>query len=853
MTESDLRLCAFKLNPEILGSVWVYPWTDELWARWSAALDGFKALKKKLQDPYLRLPYGSLSLALTAISGGFVRISPKHWNDVFLVSSEPIPQMALQMALIAWERQITGTHSDLFKGVRTGPEERADLATYFDRGQTPGWVWEVAKWRAAQALAARDFSVDGAATALPLRLDSRADLLTWSNEGLLRGGKDLSAAAMHRISLEVKIIPGRPGVYLLASAGLSRVSSYRVRSARVDLGPDLPLLHVGVRSVKLEEGALGDRWEPRYEDWADKVLTAAAGRRLPTLTDEALRGVGELRGVHRTGRYPIGTGVGPYFYEFLGRHILNALPTLEPYTARWHGRMPKKLPPLGAVDDAGRREIGRALGSAPRLVVVYEDKRTRRHLEDALVDILGGNPGEVEALGDRGALVTPSGIEIAFEQVSGAGLTEAVGSDQLEAAVEAALKPHLASSPSMIALIETLGSEEIEAARQTRSKAARKGSRRSEDKDPKGRLRSHLASLGVVSQFVSPFVEERDALHMGARQVYPACGDQAGTTRENQKTYGKAHAVLKRARNAVWDLLCSAGVSLRPHLGAEHVPVGTWLIGIHSIQVPYGDRTVPGSNDGWVCTLSAMQVGGWRALGWDGSQWAPHNQAVAHHHHRFPQLAKGGLGRLMEEALSCLPGLSAPTRGEDPGLVVFIPAAPTRLWWRGVGDASDADLPAILEDLNAALVRIRTKGDEVPGVVGRGDWPSADPVRLSYPFDHLFWPFEVSDPPRAYWISSTHPRSSNQTIRGNTRYKVVGTPHMGKAWHTSGVREILVQRRGPYDPEKLVLLTVQQVRSHPAYAGLSLLRPLPLHLAHKVLKDHPRFHYEDEEEAGSEE
>lgn len=854
MTAQDLRLAAFKLKPAHLGNVWIYQWNNDLWQRWQEAEHAYKDHKKRLKEWGGRLPYASLALALTAASGGFVRISPKKWNDVFLVSSKEIPKDTLQMALLAWERQITGTDSDIFRGVIEGPMKLEQLGARFEADVTPGWAWEVAKWHIAEALSQEEFAIQGPSSllSLPLRLDTRADLLTWSDEGLLYR-RDGTLPAMHVISLNIKKIPGQPGVYLLPQGSLSRVGSFNLKSARLDAGPNLPLLRVTLKKIPPEHGSSSTKWETRYEGWADKVLKAVKDLDLPPINDDTFKAAKTLRGIHRVGWHPINKGVGPQFYEYLSQHILKVLGDVEPYGLRWNGRMKNRtLPPRGPVDAVGWADIRQTLGSTPRLVVLYESKKTRRHLEDTIVDLLGGDESALASLSEGESSQTASGIEVAFERVFGLSRST-TDPGELRASVKEAIARHSHETKSMIALVETLDEAGIETARKARGSAKRGGKSGALDGDPKGHVRVTLAGLGVISQFISPFSDERGELHQGARQHYPAYRKRQ-TNREIQKTYREVVPALKRARNALWDLLSSGGISLRPHLNAASIPEGTWLVGAHSVQVPYTDRKKQTKDGGWVLILTAMQVGGLRTLGWNGESWVPHNAASAHHHNNFPQHMQRELGAVMEEALSALEGSSSSLgiSQEGCGVVVFIPMAPTRRWWSGIGDTSTAPLPAILGDLDAALVRTRIKGDEVPGVTGRGPWPEPGSIPKSVALNYLFCPFEEATPPRAYWVSETLPRSMNQTLRDHTRYQVQKKGQLGKDWHSNGVTEILIMRTGPFDAKALTLLTVQQLRAHPAYHERSLRRPLPLHLAYKVLKDHPRFHLQDEEERAEE-
>lgn len=320
--------------------------------------------------------------------------------------------------------------------------------------------------------------------------------------------------------------------------------------------------------------------------------------------------------------------------------------------------------------------------------------------------------------------------------------------------------------------------------------------------DPKFAMRAWLASQGVGSQFISADSVPR-------------------------KSGAEDHA----AHRAWWDLLRTMGIFLRPFPATSSVAVGTPIIGLELIDP--NRREFRGL--GYQLALVAVRAGTREASGFvPGVGWTPLGRATPRFHASRESIEEeSDVRRTAETALKqVLASIDGPA-------ILFVSAESSRRIWGGLSDVElvRGGLPCEGDD-RLAIVRVRSDEGEVPRPAGVGDWEEEDHRLRPGTMNALVRPEPSPFTPGAFFYASTSAvMGQNGQHRSRTRF-TADLEELRNDWHSLTLTEFVVLRPGVFAETQLAELGAMLCRQAPTWDG-TLDRPSPIHLAHRLIEDHP--------------
>ncbi|MFH8618493.1 RNaseH domain-containing protein [Streptomyces sp. NPDC017979] len=812
---------------EILGSIVVYPLTEEFSNEWEA-----------LPAPRgQRQPYASLATGITAATGRPVRLfgdgqlsdqERAHGDRMLLLTSDPLDDR-VRVAVRAWERHITGS-GDLSALAAALPVPGAPRpfseSMEFRTGHVPtmpGWVFRTATWQIMRQVAARPVTVDGRAP-LALRMDTDGSLIAWHQDDLVvsRSGK---AFSMARITARLITRAGLTDPVVCFDAHLSRIapqghSSKHVwieRLGRPGEEADTPVLRLPVlRSKNTETG----QWRSYLNPAIASILAACQLEPLELPADLPEK-PGRIRPQMARARFhTLGSGLGPRFLLRLHEHILLTMPALVPltYPVDKQIRLPKRVKryqegglPAAAVAPTGYCKV--------TLACLYATPEARQRMLGELQELTGRlvrldpeqGPESVAASLDVVARYCPQ--LLSHESPNRAAL--------LTSALDLAPVP----DRLVAAWLETEHHPQVAVG----------------DFDAKLHLRRLLGHLRVPTQFLAT-----DPL------VLPEGVDPRSPGE-------KRHA----ARAALRDLLRSAGVlddRLPNALAQETMPLPldrpALLVGIHV-------RRQQTADDGalLVTTLYALHtdpagIGSWRALMFSekANTWLRASDALTDFYagpigatHAGRSGAKGD--QASAEIERRLRDLVAHTDRETP-VVLFVESAATRSLWPGLSDKSlgTGPLPGETmhnDGIDVAVVRLNSNNSEIGRPVTRVEKANmpADPKQPAAP-ERKVYRLAESGLDSWYFAGRSVTLKAKGGDRGArfTRWSLpaANRSDLGVPWHAYTGKEILVVRPGSWEPRRLAALTARLCEQSISWDDRTVA-PVPLHLAMSADRDHPDY------------
>ncbi|MFZ5480840.1 MAG: RNaseH domain-containing protein [Myxococcota bacterium] len=785
---NQLRTSTFRLHGDLLGRANGYRLPRAFHEAWRQRNDEVTRGSDETQ-----LPYASLATVLCALSGDFVRVEPwvKDRDPYFLISRAPVTPERIRSAVLAWEVAIwperEPTLYELVRDVQHTPLDVSEFIAH-RKGRVPivsqKWVWEVAAWASARALAAAPLALDDD-SGVRLYPDTEANLLTWDR--LLGLANEPHAAAMHKITPRVISVPGVEHLVLHLDCSLTRFSrkwTGAEKHAWAWRGPDRLVLRSPVRRLGREQ--------PRTMVWAGR--DSEVMRQVEQLPEpahvERPTGDSPIRATppHLLSGYPLGTGPGQRFFELVASHARTAIPSLEPLTftsAR------NKLRQFERPETIGCDALAEAIEERGlAIVVLYATSECKRRIAAALGVVLG-LPEEPP----DGQPVDLGTVRVVFERPreGAAALLQPADAAARQAAIEAVLGRWDRPDAQLAFLVQT---------------PRERGSLRAEH-DPKHQIRRLAARAGAVSQFIAH--------------------DPGDGVPENDFS----------AQNAVWDLFRSAGTLPMPVPAMEGDSSAIWVVGaavVHQQGRDAADR-LRRRGRGYVLSMVALKAGTRKALGYDPfrGKWEPLGRSTANflagdHNARDRDVATS-----IEDAIDQLL-----TRYPSDRAVVFLEAQGTRRLWYGLADPGEGSLPRFAGDPRTALVRVRAETGELPRPAGDGTWEEPRKNGMTNKLmkiaevrvDHAF--FYVDPPPVAA------AKGGARTLQ-QTRFAAAKGPYpqvLGDNWQTASATEFWCKAPGPFQAEDLCVFGAELCRAAPTWTR-TLRLPAPLHLARCVIEDHP--------------
>ncbi len=232
--DSGLHTLCYRINPDTLGSLVLYPLTAEFLTAW----DGFARLvKARANRDEISPSYSALATALIAATNTPVRLFPRNQLSkedttsgvaALLVTTNVIDPWIMTNALRRFEQLSTADQTaDTLAPLLTSVEPRIRpvrefISTDPDTGvvRAPGWLFDAARWNLAARIAAAPLVIDGNRP-ITLRLDTDGHLVAF-NHPLTRASKNTVGHATIHISTKIITVPGATGLYLWLDGHVAR-------------------------------------------------------------------------------------------------------------------------------------------------------------------------------------------------------------------------------------------------------------------------------------------------------------------------------------------------------------------------------------------------------------------------------------------------------------------------------------------------------------------------------------------------------------------------------------------------------------------------------------------------------
>lgn len=834
-----LTTIAYRLTPDLLGDLVAYPFTSDFAHAWELL-----PARRQPNGERAKPRYAALAAALRAVTAQPVALYPRYdlgrrdtdaGTEALLVTTSPIDPWLLTTCVRTWERVLRDGHdADILTPVlNLDPGAPRPLAAYLERDeagriQGPGWLFQAARWNAAQVLARQPLMLPGYGP-LSLRLDTDGDLVFWADP-ISTAWKQHSWHAMVYVSTRVVTLPGVPELVLRLDAHVTRIATtwYQVKTARIARpDPQSPLLKLRVQPPWPERG----RPYPLIEDAAAEIVQACGLDPIELPTQLPIQ-PGLVRPVSPVRRHGIGRGAGARFLKLLQAHAssqLGAQPLIYDTT-----KVSVTRPIEGRIAPRHIDEAIHASGTNRlRLACLYGTRLAREHLANELSRYATANDQPVPLDQDDTEYPLTQALTVVFYREP--ELVTA-GAERLTDLVMQRPWDKAEDDTRTAACVETYWDPDNPA-----------------QDDAKHPLRRVLGSAGVVTQFLN-----------GARlKPIPVPTDD--------KEPDSDHPVA----NAIRDLFRAAGVFDHRHAAATVTPKTlpldqpATLVGVHlrrhtPRRRPYGKRpprrlvvqllalhTTADATAPWRVEMYSDQHG----------KWMPYADALASFH--AGKIGSTEHGRDAERAAAVRDYVDqALTQLIHAGLVIVLTDAEAcRSIWPGLANkrlgegALPGDSLVRAGTANVAVVRCNNNA-EIPQVIGRteGRLPG-DPDQPAMPGARLY---QLPDAAHPSWLlaqaSRVH-RSAQIGARAGTQYTRWTLPAddsrlMSKDWHAITAIEITVARTGGLSPLALAALTARLCHQAPSWDDRVHL-PTPLHLAVKADEDHPdRSQDEEPDEDG---
>jgi hypothetical protein len=830
-TTAGLFTLCYRVDPDQLGNLTVYPLTEEFLAAWSRLKDAVRARAGR-EDTVPS--YSALATALTAASNQPVRLFPRFDLSArdtdqgviaLLVTTKAFDPWILATTTRTFERRSTGDHTcDTLVPLITAITPVTRPMTEFidtdaDTGAitAPGWIYDCARWNLAAAIADTPLKIDGT---LPIRfrLDTDANLLAWAHP-LSRASKNTTGHAIVQISTAIITLPGAANLYLRLDGHVSR-QPYTwafVRNTWLDRGdPTLPIIKVPVLSPYPEKGRLA----PQFKGFTAEVIESCG--LTPITLPAALPAIpGPVRPIGKPRKHSIGKGPGVRFLHQLGKHAADVLGVAQlgyaPTPITVQPQVTGPIPPA-RLDTA----ITASGATALRITCLYASEPVRRRMIDALAGYALAGPHQLAGIADDQPVPLTDRCTVVIHKDT--RLLEHGTHKRLLDGITCLQTP---PATAVAALVETDWDPD-----------------NPPDNDAKNPLREALASHGIVTQFLNGNwtpPEPRKRTRKGVTTVvYPRDEPAIAAVRDLLRHAGVIDNRLATA---------TAGARLAGALEQE-----TILVGLHVRQHTPRRRGNTKPPTRLVIRLVAIHATPdpeqpWRTDTYSDRHgtWVPYREGTAAYH--ATDIGAATLSRerkhypairdYVDEALTGL-GRSIP-------MVIFVDAEGCRGIWPGLNNDSFGRGPlpgSSLRHPDLAVVRVAT-GARVPRPTHRshGQQPK-DKHQPALPGSTLYEHDERGVPSWLLAQKSRTYRSQEIGARAGASYTRWTVPddkaqYLGKDWHGLTGIEIAVASTGTWQPRHLAALAARLCHQAASWDDRTQ-HPTPLHLAELPDLDHPR-------------
>ncbi|KAA9161580.1 DUF3893 domain-containing protein [Amycolatopsis acidicola] len=803
----------------LLGTVTAYPLSEDFVTAWSTL-------------PGEQPRYSALATGLVAATGKPVRLfgettlggrDTEEGTKALLLTTDNGLDNRLRIAVRAWERHLRSGGVPVLPELIPEPEAARPFTDFFEfrpghAPHAPAWVFRVAAWQIARALAAHPIAVD--TREIRLRMDTVGRVVAWDSHDLVQSPRG-NAFSLANVTVQLVTRPGIEDPVLAFDAHLSRLDPQRqwYRNAWVEREEGqapIPYLPVPARKVRTN-GEYANRFDPA-------IATILADCQLaPLQVPEDEEWPGKFRPKLRsTGFHALGSGLGPRFMARLHEHITACLPLLVPltYVSDTAIKLPRRITkysPGGLLPQT----IGPTGHKKLTIACLYRTPEARKRMFDELEKLTGIRPVDTvpTVVHERLTVINRYCPALLDHQT----INRAAELDAIE----------LPADPEVLvgAWVETEYHPEME----------------KPQLDAKPHLRRLLAHRGIPAQFLAT---EPAALPPGAKP---------------QKPGSKEHS----ARAALRDLLRACGVldeRIRDSVAKKDLTTRlnrrTLLVGISARAQQ--TRTGPSS---FVLVMTAVladpdHLEHWRVLVYSElrHRWVRAAEGVTDFH--AGPIGSLHFGRSGEKATLTRAEverrLRALVTSDLAGfpVVVFVDAQATRTVWPGLRNPQigEGELPGdTLRATGADVAVVRTHADmaDLGRPVARLDRRNRphDPRQPAAPGKGVYKLTEAKIPSWLFGGASVTLLAKGGNAGAKyTRWTLPGKDRaeLGIPWHSYTGREIVVVRTGRWRSVELAAMAARLCEQPIAWDGRTLT-PSPLHLGISMDKDHPDYRLKGED------
>lgn len=833
--DTGLHTLCYRIDPDSLGDLVLYPLTAEFRAVWDAFAELIKARGNRDE---ITPTYTAFATALTAATNQPVRLFPRRQLShdekasgmvALLVTSRPIDRWIMTTALRKFEQLSTDdvnadTLAPLLLDITPQTRPVRDFISN-DPGTgvvgAPSWVFEAARWDLAGRIAATPMTIDDTFP-ITLRLDTEGNLVAFDHP-LTRPSKNTVGHATVYVSTKIITVPGATGLYLRLDGHVAR-HPYNwkfVKHAWLDRGdPALPIVKLPVLAPYPAKG----RDDPTFKGYTAEVVESC-GLHPITLPAELGATPGPVRPIGNPRKHSIGKGPGVRFLYRLGKHAtrqLDAPPLRYAKTTITAGSQHHigGPVPVDRLDDA----IAATGMQHLRIACLYATPAVRRRMIDALDIYSTSGRHPLAGIADDHPVDLVSRLSVVFHNAA-ILLAHGPGARTLRDV------PWLdASDDTGVAVLAETEWDPEDPPKD----------------DAKHPVRRLLAARGAVAQFLN----SNWSLPKARKRTVK--GEVRMTAPKDEPAIAAVRDLLRSA-GVIDNRLAAATTSLHFKAGLDR---NATLVGIHIREhTPRRNGSVkPPAR--LVIRLVAMHATPDPDLPWrtetysdQHGRWVPYRIGNAAYH--ATDIGTTKLSRKSEHRPRIRDhvdeALTAGNFDRDKPIVIFVDAQGCNGIWSGLNNTSFGNeiLPgATLDHPDIAVVRC-ANGERVAQPTHRGHGRSVDDDNQpNLPRATLYEHNEGGT--RSWMLAQTSRtyRSGETSARAGAAHTRWTVPRdklalTGKDWHGTTAIEIAPASTGTWPAERLAALTARLCQQAASWDDRTQ-SPTPLHLAERPDLDHPQ-------------
>ncbi|WP_194838940.1 pPIWI_RE module domain-containing protein, partial [Nocardia sp. XZ_19_369] len=422
--ETGLHTLDYRIDPAALGSLVLYPMPPAFRSAWEQFE---KSVRQRAGRDSLSPRYSNLATALTAVTGQPIGLFPRgdlsrrqqaEGIDSLLITTAPIDPWLLSTAARAFERLcLQHEQADTLAAHLNDPRPQIMEVTEFievhqDQITAPGWVYRMAEWNLAAAIAAKPLVIDDQLP-ISLRLDTTGNLVAWDNPVTRTWSNGQHHATVH-VSTSIVTLPGAGHLYLRIDGHVARMPNTWWDIKNAWIAPTdcaQPLLRLPVCGPWPAKG----RHHPQYRDFVTEIVNRCQLSPLPELPETFGHGPGAVRLIGKPSKHPVGKGPGARFLFQLQQQVRDRL---ELPDLTYKKTKISVSAPIGGAIPADKIDVAIVESGVQRLrmLCLYGDRHSRRRMVDALTDYSSKDADELIGADDDRPVQLTGRLSVVFHR-----------------------------------------------------------------------------------------------------------------------------------------------------------------------------------------------------------------------------------------------------------------------------------------------------------------------------------------------------------------------------------------------------------------------------------------------------